>query len=103
MDNINEEIKEEIDYWLSKLILVFAEIDYKVDCNGNIIFRDKKAVMDTMSKTIYSFAEEHGLSMETVKIYLENIYIKKMRDEYNKPYKEEYKQVINILWDIEEH
>lgn len=102
MGKIDDITKSEIDEWLSKLIIMTAEVNYRTDFKtGEIIFKDKVALIRQIKNTVQEFAKQRNIDMATVNAYLESIYYRKFKEETTKPYKREYKELLNLLYDIE--
>lgn len=98
---MEKEVEQEINYWLAKLILMKTEINYKVNSRGEIIFKDKQSVIGELKGIISNFAAERNLDMKDVNEHLRNIYDSKRKEKDQEIFQEEYKEVINILCDIE--
>lgn len=99
MDDIT---KNEIDEWLSKLIIMTAEVNYRTDFKtGEIIFKDKVALIRQIKNTVQEFAKQRNIDMGTVNSYLESIYYRKFKEETTKPYKREYKELLNLFYDMD--
>ena len=99
---MDDTTKNEIDEWLSKLIMMTAEVNYRTDFKtGEIIFKDKAALLMQIKNTVQEFAKQRDIDMGTVNSYLESIYYRKFKEETAKPYKREYKELLNLFYDMD--
>lgn len=91
---MRKEDKLYIESYLCKVVALCAEVSYRIDKFGNIVFKDKNKVIENINKLISNSTKELEASESEIRDYLIHVYKEKS---INPEFAREGTELISIL------